>query len=160
DPFVTRVYPMTSDLAAFSREVEGLSASGGGDYPESVNEGLHVGLNRLDWGGKATVKVAFLIGDAPPHLDYSNDFDYAVEMKDAAHRGIQVFTVAASGMDVLGQIVFRQIAQYTDATNLFVLRGGAGPESTGGGDPLSSCGGTQANFRSGNLDALIVERVR
>jgi hypothetical protein len=81
-------------------------------------------------------------------------------MKDAAHRGIQVFTIAASGMDELGQVVWRQIAQYTDATNLFVMRGGAGPQSTGAGDPRSSCGGTQTQYQSGNLDALITERVR
>ncbi len=160
DPFVTKVYPMTEDLARFSRQVEGLSAGGGGDYPESVNEGLHVALNRLDWGGTGAVKMAVLVGDAPPHLDYPNDFDYAVDMKDAAHRGIQVFTIAASGMDELGQVVWRQIAQYTDATNLFVMRGGAGPQSTGAGDPRSSCGGTQTQYRSGNLDALITERVR
>ena len=91
----------------------------------------------------AGYQLAFLVGDAPPHLDYAEDADYAVEMRSAAHRGIQMFTVAASGMDPLGQAVWRQIAQYTQATNLFVLRGGAGPQSTGGGDPASSCGGTQ-----------------
>jgi hypothetical protein len=80
-------------------------------------------------------------------------------MRDAAHKGIQLFTVAASGMDELGQVVMRQMAQYTGATNLFVLRGGAGPQSTGGGDPKSSCGGTQTNYASGNLDALIVQKV-
>jgi hypothetical protein len=80
-------------------------------------------------------------------------------MRDAAHRGIQVFTVAASGMDDLGQVVLRQIAQFTGATNLFVMRGGAGAQSVGGGDPKSSCGGTQTAFRSGNLDALIVQKV-
>ena len=80
-------------------------------------------------------------------------------MRDAAHRGIQLYTVAASGMDALGQVVFRQIAQYTGATNLFVLRGGAGPQSAGGGDPRSSCGGTQTQFASGNLDALILGKI-
>ena len=64
-------------------------------------------------------------------------------MKSAAHRGIQIFTIAASGMDDVGQVVWRQIAQYTNAANLFVLRGGAGPQSTGAGDPKSSCGGTR-----------------
>jgi Mg-chelatase subunit ChlD len=159
DPFVTRVYPMTTDVAAFSREVASLSASGGGDYPESVNEGLHVGLDGLAWSNGAVAHLAFLIGDAPPHLDYANDYDYAAEMKSAAHRGIQVFTVAASGMDDLGQVVWRQVAEYTGATNLFVLRGGAGPQSTGAGDPKSSCGGTQTQYASGNLDALIVQKV-
>jgi hypothetical protein len=159
DSFVTRVYDMTTDVAHFRNDVARLSAAGGGDYPESVNEGLHVGLTRLEWSGDAVLKLAFLIGDAPPHLDYQDDADYAEEMKGAAHRGIQVFTVAASGMDALGQIVWRQIAQYTGATNLFVLRGGAGPQSVGGGDPASSCGGTQTAYASGNLDELIVKKV-
>jgi hypothetical protein len=160
DSFVTKVYPMTTDAARFSRQVASIEASGGGDTPEAMNEGLHTGLNGLDWRGDAVVKMAFLIADAPPHLDYPNDADYAADMRDAAHRGIQVFTVAASGMDTLGQVVFRQIAQYTGATNLFVMRGGAGPQSTGGGDPKSSCGGTQTAFVSGNLDALIVQKIR
>lgn len=159
DSFVTKIYPMTSDVAKFSGQVAALQASGGGDTPESMNEGLHVGLNSLTWNNNAVAKVAFLIADAPPHLDYANDTDYAADMRDAAHRGIQVFTVAASGMDDLGQVVFRQIAQYTGATNLFVMRGGAGAQSVGGGDPKSSCGGTQTAFRSGNLDALIVQKV-
>jgi von Willebrand factor type A domain len=160
DPFVTKTYPMTTDVAAFSQQVAGISAEGGGDEPESVNEGLHVGLTNLAWSGNAVARLAFLIGDAPPHLDYANDFDYAVDMREAAHRGIQVYTVAASGMDDLGQVVWRQIAQYTGATNLFVLRGGAGPQSTGAGDPRSSCGGTQTQYASGNLDALILQKIR
>ncbi|MEP7122531.1 MAG: vWA domain-containing protein [Byssovorax sp.] len=159
DSFVTRVYPMTTDAAKFSRSVAGLSANGGGDTPESMNEGLHVGLTGLEWSGNAVARMAFLIADAPPHLDYANDSDYAVDMREAAHKGIQIFTVAASGMDTLGQVVFRQIAQYTGATNLFVLRGGAGSASTGAGDPKSSCGGTQTAYSSGNLDALIVGKV-
>jgi hypothetical protein len=159
DDFVTKVYPMTTDIARFGADVARVQAGGGGDYPESVNEGLHVGLTRLEWSPQAVAKMAFLVGDAPPHLDYAEDADYAKEMRSAAHRGIQLFTVAASGMDPLGQAVWRQIAQYTQASNLFVLRGGAGPQSTGAGDPASSCGGTHQSYASGNLDALIVAKV-
>ena len=160
DEYVTRVFPMTTDLDSFQREVASVSASGGGDTPESVNEGLHAAMTRLAWGQDSIAQFAFLVGDAPPHLDYAQDFDYAAEMKDAAHRGIQIFTVAASGMDEQGQAVWRQLAAYTDATNLFVLRGGAGPQSTGAGDPLSSCGGTQQSYSSGNLDGLILAKIR
>jgi Mg-chelatase subunit ChlD len=159
DEYVTRVYPMTTNLDGFQRAVAGVQADGGGDYPESVNEGVHVALSRLDWGDDAVGKFAFLVGDAPPHLDYRRDFDYAVDMKDAAHRGIQIFTIAASGMNELGQVVWRQIAQYTGASNLFVLRGGAGPQSAGAGDALSSCGGTHTNYASGNLDGLILGKI-
>jgi hypothetical protein len=160
DSYVTKVYPMTADLPAFEKQVANIEASGGGDTPESVNEGVHVGLTKLAWSDDAVARFAFLVGDAPPHLDYPQDFDYAVDMKSAAHRGIQLFTVAASGMDDVGQIVFRQLAEYTGATNLFVLRGGAGPQSTGAGDPKSSCGGTHQNYASGNLDALILGKIR
>lgn len=159
DPFVTRVFPMPTNLGRFSEEVAGVEASGGGDTPESVNEALHVGIQQLAWSDASLAKLVFLVGDAPPHLDYPQDFDYALEARAAAHRGIQVYTIAASGMDTLGQVIWRQVAQYTGATNLFVLRGGAGPQSVGAGDPKSSCGGTQTAYTSGNLDALALAKI-
>jgi hypothetical protein len=159
DPFVTKIYPMSAELGSFARQVAGISASGGGDTPESVNEALHVAVHRLAWNERSLAKLAFLVGDAPPHLDYAQDYDYVLEAREAAHRGIQIFTVAASGMDTLGQVVWRQIAQYTGGTNMFVLRGGAGPQSTGAGDPRSSCGGTQTSYTSGNLDALVLAKI-
>ncbi len=160
DAFVTRVHPFATDVKGFAASIAGVSAGGGGDMPESVIEGIHVALTRLDWEKSSIGHFAFLVGDAPPHLDYAQDFSYAADMKEAAHRGIQIFTVDASGMDPLGQVVWRQIAQYTGPANLFVLRGGAGPQSVGAGDPLSSCGGTQQNYTSGNLDALILGKIR
>ncbi len=160
DEYVTKIYPLTTDLGGFQRDVSDITASGGGDMPESVNEGIHAAVSGLSLKSRAVAQFAFLIGDAPPHLDYAQDFDYAAEMKNAAHRGIQIFTVAASGMDDVGQIVWRQVAEYTNATNLFVLRGGAGPQSTGAGDPKSSCGGTHDNYTSGQLDALILGKIR
>jgi len=160
EPFVTRVFPMSTDLQRFSRQVADVQASGGGDTPESGNEALHVAINQLAWSDGSLARLAFLVGDAPPHLDYSQDFDYVLEARTAAHRGIQIYTIAASGMDTLGQVVWRQVAQYTGATNLFVLRGGAGPQSVGAGDPKSSCGGTQTAYTSGNLDALVLSKIK
>ncbi len=160
DDYVTRVYQMSSDVRGFSRVVSHLSADGGGDRPESANAGLHVALTKLMWSPHSAARMAFMIGDAPPHLDYANDTSYATSMRDAAHHGVQVFTIAASGMGDLGQVIWRQIAQYTGGTEMFVMRGGAGPQSTGGGDPKSSCGGTQTAYQSGNLDALIVQKIR
>jgi len=159
DSFVTRVYPFSTDLTEFSRRIEAIQAGGGGDTPEHVNEGLRVALSQLAWNDAASARLAFLVADAPPHLGYQDDAGYARSLRTAAARGIQLYTVAASGMDALGQVVFRQTAQYTGATNMFVLRGGAGPQSTGGGDPKSSCGGTQSNYSSANLDQLIVAKL-
>jgi hypothetical protein len=160
DAFVTKVYPFATDLMGFAQKVSQINASGGGDTPEDMNAGLHSAMTQLQWSDKSVSRLAFVIADAPPHLDYQDGPDYANDMKTASHRGIQLFTVAASGMDSLGQVVFRQMAQYTGGTNMFVLRGGAGPQSTGGGDPASSCGGTHTNYSSGKLDELIVQKIR
>lgn len=160
DAFVTKTYAFSTDLPGFAAKVSKISAGGGGDTPEDMNAGLRTALSDLKWNDNAVAKLAFVIADAPPHLDYPNDVDYAKSMRDAAHRGIKLYTVAASGMDQLGQVVFRQMAQYTGGTNMFVLRGGAGPQSVGGGDPGSSCGGTHQNYASGNLDELIVQKAR
>ncbi len=159
DTFLTRVHPFTGDLSAFRAQVAGIRASGGGDLPEDVDAGLDAAVRKLDWNPGAVARLAFLIGDAPPHRG-AREVGYDASARAAARRGIQLFTIAASGMDAYGQLVWRQIAQYTGGTNMFVLRGGAGPQSTGAGDPMSSCGGTQRGYTSANLDQLVLGKLR
>lgn len=159
DPFVARIHSMTTDVEAFRARVASLSAHGGGDTPEDVNQGLAAALDGLSWSKTSLARVAFLIGDAPPKMSYGGP-GYLDSAKKANHQGIRIYTVAASGQDDFGQVVWRQVAQYTGGTNMFVLRGGAGPASTGGGKPKSSCGGTQESFTSGNLARLISDRVQ
>jgi Mg-chelatase subunit ChlD len=160
DVYVTRLHQMTTDVAGLQARIAQLEAGGGGDTPEHVNEALRVAVRGLRFRPESVARLVFLIGDAPPHLDYAQDEGYAAAVKEANHAGVQIFTIAASGMDRVGQVVWRQIAQYTGGTNMFVLRGGAGPQSTGGGDPLASCGGTHTDYTSDNLDALILSKVR
>ncbi|MDC0749603.1 vWA domain-containing protein [Polyangium mundeleinium] len=160
DEYVTRMHQMTTDVTGLQARIATISAGGGGDTPEHVNEALRVAVRNLRFRPESLARLVFLIGDAPPHLDYAQDEGYAGAMKEASHAGVQVYSIAASGMDTLGQVVFRQIAQYTGGTHMFVLRGGAGPESVGGGDPRASCGGTHTDYTSGNLDALILGKVQ
>lgn len=160
DEYVTRTHQMTTDVKGLQARIAGLQATGGGDTPEHVNEAVRVAVRTLKFKPESVARLVFLIGDAPPHLDYANDEGYVTAMQEANHAGIQIFSIAASGMDPLGQVVFRQLSQYTGGTHMFVLRGGAGPESVGGGDPRSSCGGTHTDYTSGNLDALILSKVR
>ena len=159
DTYITKVYPLTSDIKSLSTSIAGLSADGGGDTPEDVDSGLSVAVGQMQWSSKAVARLAFLIADAPPQLNYADSVSYGTSAKKAAEKGIKIFTVAASGMDAQGQAVFRQIAQVTGGTEMFVLRGGAGAQSTGGGDPTASCGGTHENYSSGNLDQLIVSKL-
>ena len=160
DCLLTRTFPFSSDLRAFSAQVAGLSASGGGDTPEDMHAGLAAALDKLQWRSDAVARMVVVIADAPPHLDYQNQRDYADAAKRAASRGIKLYSVSASGMDNTGQVVMRQIAQLTGGSNMFVLRGGAGPQSVGGGDPQAACGGTHQDYSSGKLDQLIMRKVR
>jgi len=159
DCLLTRTFPFSSDLKAFSASVANISADGGGDTPEDMHAGLTAALDKLQWRGDAVTRMVVVIADAPPQF-YAQERTYADAARRAASRGIKLYTVAASGMDELGQVVMRQMAQFTGASNMFVLRGGAGPQSVGGGDPKSSCGGTHQDFSSGKLDQLILRKVR
>ena len=160
DAIHTRVYNFTSDLGAFQRRIADIRASGGGDHPEDAIAGIREGLTKLSWQDNSVARMAFVIGDAPPHLDYAQASNYVPYLKSASKRGIKLFTVAASGMDSLGQAVWRQMAQFTGGSNMFVKRGGAGPQSVGGGAPKDACGGTHSNYNSGDLDKLIVAKVK
>ncbi|MRG96719.1 VIT domain-containing protein [Polyangium spumosum] len=63
--FASRVVPLTEDIASIQKGVERMQASGGGDGPESVTDGLY-DLVRLEWRPRAA-RVVVWVGDAPPH---------------------------------------------------------------------------------------------
>ena len=120
DDYVTRLYDFDKDAGQFARTISRVEANGGGDYPELLNEALHLAVRGADWREDA-VRLVFLIADAPPHLDYEQDPDYAEEMGRAREQGIKIFSVASSGLDERGEYVFRQIAQQTIGRFLFIL---------------------------------------
>ena len=155
DSFVTRAYEFTLDVRDFSKNLNTVFADGGGDYPESLNEGLHEALHSVEWRSEDTVKLIFLIADAPPHLDYAQDYDYAVEMDTAARRGIKIFPIASSGLDDQGEYIFRQIAQYTQGRFIFLTYDGP----TNGGSPGEVTTHHVDDYSVENLDDLLVRLV-
>ncbi len=129
DAFVTKTFDFTPDVQDFYGSLSTVSADGGGDIPESLNEALHQAVNGVEWRGGETVQLIFLVADASPHLDYPQDYDYAVEMDNAARRGIKIFPIASSGLDDQGEYIFRQLAQYTLGRFIFLTY--AGPTNSG-----------------------------
>ena len=114
DEYVTQVYELTRDIDRIVENLDRIQASGGGDYPESFNEGLHVTLDRLAWEeGEDVGRLVFLIADAPPHMDYPDDFDYRDEIQAAVEKGIAVHAIGASGLDQVGEDDFREVADGT-----------------------------------------------
>jgi hypothetical protein len=94
DLYVTRVKPLTDDIDAVYAELQQFAAEGGGDTPESVNQALHEAVAKLAWSSDADVyRAIFLVGDAPPHLDYQDDVKFSDSVALARQKGIVINTV-------------------------------------------------------------------
>jgi uncharacterized protein YegL len=128
DAYVTRSHDFTSDLGAFQQQLAGVQAQGGGDTPEALNEALHEVVHSLSWRQQAA-RMVVLVADAPPHLDY-NGPQYDRDMQAALAKGIKLFAVGASGLDPVGEYIYRQMAQYTAGRFVFLTyRDAANPGS-------------------------------
>lgn len=111
DDYVTRIHPLTRDIQKLYGELLAFKANGGGDWAESVNEALDAAVTKIGWTqGAQTDRIAFLVGDAPPHMDYRQDRKYPEVMKTAHERGIIVNAVQAGGAKDTER-VWRSIAQ-------------------------------------------------
>lgn len=166
DAYITRNYDFTPDVATFQTSLSSERADGGGDEPEALNEALHNAIWNVIWRGDDTVKLVFLVADAPPHLDYSNDFDYAHEMVIAARRGIKIHPIASSSLSPVGEYIFRQIAQYTMGHFLFLTYeqgvSGAPGESRSDlsvGEPANPETGQQGDYTVERLDELVLRLI-
>lgn len=94
DDYVTKVLDLSSDLDSMYAQLTDFKAQGGGDGPESVNQALHEAITKVSWSKDSNVyRVAFLIGDAPPHMDYANDVKYPATLALAKQKGIIVNTI-------------------------------------------------------------------
>src|SRR3954470_3928306 len=111
DDYVTKRIELTTDIQDLYAHLLELKARGGGDWPESVNEALDVAVNKLQWtAGGDTRRIVFLVGDAPPHMDYAQDTKYPVTLKVAKQKDIIVNAVLA-GNAIDTERVWRDIAQ-------------------------------------------------
>src|SRR5262249_35130354 len=94
DEYVTKITDLTDDLDAVHTQLMSFKAHGGGDFPESVNQALHEAVTKISWSkDKKTLKIIFLVGDAPPHMDYPDDVKYPDTCKLAVKNDIIINTV-------------------------------------------------------------------
>src|SRR5207248_1554312 len=88
DEYITRVYDLTDDLDQVHGTLKTFKAAGGGDIPESVNQALDDAVNKIKWSkDEDTLRLLFLVGDAPPHMDYKDDVKYPVTCEKACKAG-------------------------------------------------------------------------
>ncbi|MEJ2130100.1 MAG: VWA domain-containing protein [Gammaproteobacteria bacterium] len=94
DAYVTRVVDLSQDLDSMYATLMDFQADGGGDTPESVNQALADAIHSISWSqGDDIYKVVFLVGDAPPHMDYPDDVNYVQTLAVAEKNDIVVNTV-------------------------------------------------------------------
>jgi Mg-chelatase subunit ChlD len=95
DKYVTKSFDMTRDIQGLYGKLLKFQAYGGGDMPEAVNEALNASVKDLHWSKQEnTRRIIFLVGDAPPHMDY-NGPKYAEIVSEARQAGIVVNAVQA-----------------------------------------------------------------
>lgn len=117
DDYVTKCNDFTSDAKKVQKALNNENASGGGDWPEAVSEALTETMFTDDWKDDS-VKLAFLIYDAPPHDGKEKELLAAVE--EASKKGIRLIPVVASDNDRDTELFGRAIAITTGGTYVFL----------------------------------------
>lgn len=95
DDYVTQVLPLTSDLDQVYTTLMDYRAVGGGDDAEDVRTALADAVYKVRWSTATSdlAQIIFLVGDAPPHNDYSNTPDTLTTAANAVRNGLIVNTI-------------------------------------------------------------------
>jgi hypothetical protein len=94
DAYVTDVVDLNTDLDTIYGRLMRFAAVGGGDGPESVNQALYDAVHRISWSqDPSSYQVIFLVGDAPPHMDYHGEAQYPEIVRNATNKGIIINTI-------------------------------------------------------------------
>jgi Mg-chelatase subunit ChlD len=124
DAYVTTFTDLSDDLDAVYTRLMRFSADGGGDTPESVNQALYEAVNQSSWSTDTdTYRVVFLVGDAPPHMNYRNDVPYSQSCRLAAQIGIIINTVQCGDIAETTP-VWRSIARLSEGEFFRVAQSG------------------------------------
>ena len=157
DDFRVRKIPFTSDADSFSRSLENVDAGGGGDTPEDLQSALDTLVHGMGWSERG-IRLAFVITDAPPHLDYGQTFTYGDAAHLARRNGIKIHTLGVGGLSLQGEIAMRQIAQATGGKYVFLTYGERGESD--GGHETSVSHHTGDNWVSERLETALLRLAR
>ncbi len=105
-----QMFEFTDDSRLFTETLASLTAVGGGDYPEDLNEGLYQAVTGMAWRSEAN-KLLILFGDAPPQAATDPARSFVPASLLAAEQGIRLVVIGSDGLDAAGEAIFQQIAQ-------------------------------------------------
>jgi Mg-chelatase subunit ChlD len=114
DDYIIRKFDLTDDIDTVFKNLQSFQASGGGDTPESVNQALKEAVGDMSWTKeKDALKIIFLVGDCPPHMDYQDDVKYPETCQAAARASIIINTVQC-GRDGSTTPIWKEIARLAE----------------------------------------------
>ena len=151
DDYLTRASDFTADFSTTRYFISCQEADGGGDYPEAVHTALERGLQDLAWREENSIRLAFMLLDAPPHKQDDVIASLQRTVPQYAKAGIRIIPVAASGVDKPTEFFLRFIAIATDGTYVFLTN-----DSGIGGDHIAP---TIGEYKVEILNDLIVRLI-
>lgn len=124
DDYVVRSNAFDTDIETQLSYLNKEYAFGGGDYEEAVEEALDDAINNHAWN-EDSVKLLFIVLDAPPHNTPEIQNKLASVIASASEKGIRIIPVASSGVDKNTEFLLRTFAMTTGGTYTF-LTGNSG----------------------------------
>ena len=119
DDYIVRSNEFSDNISSQLMYLNAEQALGGGDYEEAVELALEDAVNNHSWDNDS-VKLMFLVLDAPPHNTDEIKAQLAETLKDAIAKGIRIIPVASSGVDKSTEFLLRTFAMTTGGTYTFL----------------------------------------
>jgi hypothetical protein len=124
DEYVTRFFDLNSDIDLVYGQLQTFRAGGGGDEPESVNEALLEAVQKMSWSAeKSVLKIVFLVGDAPPHMDYANSTKYPEVCQLAVKKDLIINTVQCGNIASTTPF-WQEIAKLSEGSYMAIAQSG------------------------------------
>lgn len=116
DAFVTKRVPLSDSIDNVYAELMAITATGGGDTPESVNQGLFEAVEMFKWDMDPGVfKTVILVGDAEPKMNYTDDVKYPQTCLLARSKGI-VLNSILMGTNATAKKFFEKIPECSEGS--------------------------------------------
>ncbi len=124
DAYVTKTYDLSEDIDDIYAKLMKFQAQGGGDTPESVNQAIHEAVTKMKWDkNRKVLKMVFLVGDAPPHMDYQDDVKYPAVCEKAAKNDIIINTMQCGNM-ASATPIWKEIAKLAEGDYVAIAQSG------------------------------------
>ncbi|MBP5332160.1 MAG: VWA domain-containing protein [Lachnospiraceae bacterium] len=119
DDYIVRSNDFSENISTQLMYLNAEQALGGGDYEEAVELALEDAVNNHSWDSDS-IKLMFLVLDAPPHNTDEIKAQLASTLQDAIAQGIRIIPVASSGVDKSTEFLLRTFAMTTGGTYTFL----------------------------------------